>query len=314
LTPDGLGAVGFVGAGSLGTSLALALAARGAHIVSVTARRPERAASVAARIPGCSALPDAASVAASADLVLLAVPDDAILTLDAALPWRPGQTAVHFSGARGTSALERAAASGAHVAALHPLMIFPREAPDAAAALGRLAGCTWALTAGDPATTDRLESLVAALGGTVIRLREAERVPYHLAAVLSSNYVVALLGAAVAIWGRFGVDPRTALDALLPLLRASVENLATLGPASALAGPVARGDAGTVSAHLAWLEQLAASAPGGPGDAPDAAFDPDALLAAYRDLARLAIPLARARGTLSDSAAESLLRLLDPAT
>ncbi|GAC1450331.1 MAG: hypothetical protein PVSMB4_09160 [Ktedonobacterales bacterium] len=185
---------------------------------------------------------------------------------------------------------------GAAVAALHPLMIFPRPAVGADVALARLAGCTWALDAADDEIAARLESLVHALGGEVLRLASGERVPYHVAAVLASNYVVTLLGAAVSLWEGFGVDPDRALQALLPLLRATVENLATLGPAAALAGPVARGDASTVAAHLAWLRTRMAADRA--GTAPDAA----AVLAAYRALAELTLPLARARGSLSPEA------------
>ncbi len=300
-----LDSIGFVGAGAVATTLARALSARGARIVAVASRRPERAAALAADLPGCRPVPDAAAVVAVADLVLLAVPDDAIAPLDAALPWRAGQLAVHFSGARGASALAHAAASDAAVAALHPLMIFPRPAPDAASALARLAGCTWALEAPDPRASERLETLVAALGGRIVRLREADRVPYHLAAVLASNYVVALLGAAVALWQDFGIAGPVALEALVPLLRATVENLAALGPAAALAGPVARGDAGTVAAHMDWLATQVATHPH------SGSVDSAALLTAYRALAELAIPLAEARGSLTPDAARALHALLE---
>jgi predicted short-subunit dehydrogenase-like oxidoreductase (DUF2520 family) len=321
-TLEGLGPVGFVGAGALATALAPALAARSAAVVAVTARHPERAERLAGALPGCRAVPDAAAVADLAGIVFLAVPDDALPTLDAGVVWRAGQAVVHLSGAHGRDALPRAASGGAHVAALHPLMLFPRgAAPDAADALARLAGCTWALEAGDEALTAALATLVAALEGRVVRLRSTDRVPYHLAAVLASNYVVALLGAAVAIWQDFGVASPDALEALLPLLRGSVEQIARLGPVASLTGPIARGDAGTVAAHLAWLRRQigaggtdpvdrSAATPAGPG-APPPSVDPAALFAAYCALARLALPLAEARGTLSPTASAALRTLLE---
>lgn len=299
-----LGRVGFVGTGALGSSLAYALAARGARIVAVAAPHADHASIIAARIPGCQALSDAAAVAAVCDMVVLAVPDDAISSLDATVPWRDGQVVIHLSGARGIAALAHAVGRGAAVAGLHPLMIFPRGAADAMAALDRFAGCTWALEASDDQVATQLETLVRALDGQVVRLASTARVPYHLAAVLSSNYVVTLLGTAIGIWEGFGVDPERALDALLPLLRATVENLATLGPARALAGPVARGDAGTVSTHLAWMREQMTEAPA--GATPDAAQ----VLAAYRALAELTIPLARARGSLSAEAEQALYAVL----
>lgn len=329
-------AMGFVGAGAVGGTLARALAARGARVAVITSRGPGRAEPLAASLPGCVYQPDPAAAIAAVGIVWLAVPDDAIAMLDAALPWQAGQIVLHLSGARGVDALARAAACGARVAALHPLMTFSAEPvlvgtdavpevagiPGAGAALARLAGCAWALEAADEALAVKLEGIVRLLGGYPIRIGTADRVPYHIAAVLASNYVVALLGAAIALWESFGVASDTARDALLPLVRASVENVARVGPSRALTGPVARGDASTLATHMRWLTTWAARAMAERGDAEspdegssgdanrgdanrgDPAIDPAALLAAYRDLARLAIPLAR--GRLSPEAASAL--------
>src|SRR5262249_43010558 len=150
--------------------------------------------------------------------------------------WRRGQGVVHLSGARSAEALAAVRDRGACSAALHPLMTFPQALRDqpVEALLERLAGCVWALEAADNALRSRLETLVAALGGQVFSLRPEDRVPYHIAAVFASNYVVALLGAAAQLWRTFGAPRETALSALLPLLRAAVENLAVAGLPHAL--------------------------------------------------------------------------------
>src|SRR5579859_6560612 len=287
-----LGAIGFIGAGAAGGALARALAERGGRVTLVAARQREAAQTLATSIAGCRAVSDPADVLAEAEVVVLAVPDDAIMTLDTALPWRATHTVAHLSGARGIAVLARARGLGAGVAALHPLMLFPRPTLDATAALARLAGCTWALEASGDVVAARMEAIVAALDGRVIRIDGADRVPYHLAAVLASNYIVALMGAAVEVWEGFGVAPETALAALLPLLRATVESLERLGPVRALTGPVARGDLGTVSAHLAWLAGQAREAMS--TETPNAGnqtvpLDPTALRDAYVALARLAM-------------------------
>jgi predicted short-subunit dehydrogenase-like oxidoreductase (DUF2520 family) len=299
------GAFSFIGAGAVGGTLARALAARGASITSVTARGPRRARALAASLPGCRYEPDAAALVTGAACVVLAVPDDVLPLLDATMPWRAGQTVIHLSGAHGTDALPAAVAAGAAVAALHPLLSFPRAAVDGAAALAHLRNCTWALETTDAGLAERLRAMVGALGGRIVRLGVGDRVPYHIAAVLASNYVVVLLGAAVDLWRGFGVGGATALEALLPLLRGAVESLAAHGPEAALTGPIARGDAGTVAAHLRWLAQSQEGGAGGAG------VDTTTLAEAYRAVARLAIPLATARGSLSPEAAASLRALLD---
>jgi predicted short-subunit dehydrogenase-like oxidoreductase (DUF2520 family) len=301
-----LGRVGMIGAGAVGAALARMLAARGADIAAVASRAPERAAMLAAALPGAAAVtPD--QLVRACDLVFLAVPDDAIAPLAAALPWHASQGAIHLSGAKDAAALGVVSAAGAHPAALHPLMTFARAPLDmpVAALLERVAGCAWALEADDAGLAATLARIVAALDGRVVRLAAGDRVPYHIAAVFASNYVVTLIGAAVALWEGFGVGRDEALRALLPLLRGAVENLSGVGLPDALSGPVARGDAGTVAAHLAWLDAHAIQAADHAGP-PELA----ALRDAYVALARLALPLGQAKGTLDTTAAAQLIRLL----
>lgn len=297
-----LGNVGVIGSGAVGGSLARALADSRAKIIAVTARNGEHAAALARRIPGCRAVATPAEVVAASDLILLAAPDDTITPLAESLSWRAGQRVVHFSGALGARALAAAAERGATVAALHPLMTFTRAlaAGPLDAILARLRGCVWALETEDEALREALRAMVAALGGQVALLTESGRIPYHIAGVLASNYVVTLMGAATALWESFGADRALAREALLPLMRASVENLTTLEPSAALSGPIARGDVGTIRAHLDWLASAAASNP-----------EMVALRDAYLALARLAIPLAEAKGTLSPAQNEALHALLD---
>lgn len=297
-----LGRISLIGVGAVGSALASALDAQGARIVALASRHPERTASLAATLASHPSVVSPAEALLNADLVFLAVPDDAISPLAASLSWRSDQAAIHLSGASGLSALAAVLERGGQAAALHPLMTFPRSElpPDASEQMARMAGCVWALEASTPALGETLERLVSALDGTVVRLRAEDRVPYHIAAVLASNYVTTLLAAATTLWQPFAPDPSAALRALLPLLRASVESLERVGLPDALTGPIARGDTGTIAAHLAWL---------------DAHADEDGitdLRAAYLALARLAIPIAQAKGSLSPEAGETLRGMLAP--
>lgn len=296
-----LGRVGIIGVGAAGGALTVALAARGADVAALATLHPERTRALAATLPGPPQVMSPEGVVEQSDLVFLAVPDDRITPIANGLPWRAGQTAVHLSGARGIDALAQPAARGAHVAAAHPLMTFTRaDGAVADASRDNFAGCAWALEAGDDATRRMLGRMVAALGGTSIALAAGDRIPYHISAVLASNYVVALLGSATQIWSSFGVSQNEALHALLPLLRATVDKLETEGLPTALTGPIARGDVGTVAAHLAWLRDTAA-------DGADSAARRDM----YQALARIAIPIAEAKRTISPETAAQLRALLD---
>jgi predicted short-subunit dehydrogenase-like oxidoreductase (DUF2520 family) len=93
--------------------------------------------------------------------------------------------------------------------------------------------------------------VVTALGGRFVHVDDDHRPAYHAAAAIASNHLVALLGQVERVAAAAGVP----LDAFLDLVRGSVDNVAALGPAAALTGPVARGDWDTVARHLAALPQ-----------------------------------------------------------
>jgi predicted short-subunit dehydrogenase-like oxidoreductase (DUF2520 family) len=170
-----------------------------------------------------------------ASVVLLCVPDHAIAEAAAALP--PGPLVGHCSGATDLTVL------GDHLAfSMHPLMTVPAQGcPD-------FAGVTCAVS-GDPIGAD----LARQLGMRPIEIADADRPAYHAAAAMASNFLVTLENAAA----RLGATAGLSREDLLPLIRASVENWAELGP-DALTGPIVRGDVETIAKHrLALAERTA---------------------------------------------------------
>lgn len=306
--------VGIIGAGAVGNALLAALGARGAvaglRAEAVASRTFSHARAAARRVAGCAALDSLDALAARCDLVFIATSDDAIQPVAEAVAWRRGQAVAHLSGAQGVAPLAAAAARGALVAALHPLMTFPRalRAAPPAQMLERLAGASWALECADATLATRLTRFIAALEGHVITLTEQDRAPYHLSGVLASNYLVTLLGAATDLWAGWGVGRDEALRALLPLARATIENLEAVGLPAALTGPIARGDVGAVRIHEDWL-RAHATGDDSSGDGEDRV----ALRDAYAALGRLTLPLAREKGALDAATAEAMRRALDDA-
>ncbi|HEU5200079.1 MAG TPA: DUF2520 domain-containing protein [Ktedonobacterales bacterium] len=292
--------IGVVGVGAVGTTLAWGLAARGYPVAAVMSRTPAAAAWLANRLPGCQVASSPAEVAALAEVILLTVPDDALADVAALIPWHSGLAAIHCSGATPARALAIAGEQGALFGSFHPLLSIPHSRPASAEeALGRLAGCTFAIEA-PVSLTATLEEMAHRLGARAIVLREQDRVPYHLAAVLTSNYLVTLVSAATDLWAQFGVSREQALAALSPLLRSALVNLEQLGLPQSLTGPIARGDVGTVRAHLDYL-----------ADPKETPLEEATLLdEAYRALGLLSLPIAIEKGRLEQEQAASLKRLL----
>lgn len=243
--------IAFIGAGRLARTMAPAWLAGGQRVVAVASRQLSAAQDLTLQLPGCQALSLEAAVAA-ADLVLLTVSDDAIAPLAAALPWRAGQAVVHCSGATELSALAPAEQAGAAVGGFHPLQIFS----DPARAGRLLAGSTVGIEAADAGLSARLHELAAALGMTPMHLRPGTRAAYHAAANLAASSLLAVLAEAQQVWAAIGLPAEAALPALLPLARGTLDAAEARGLAGALSGPVARGDAGVLRAHLQALDAL----------------------------------------------------------
>ena len=192
--------------------------------------------------------------------VVLAVPDDAIAELAERLLARgdlPGDVVLlHCSGVADGSALGAARAAGHPCGSLHPLQTVADDPSGADALTGAPA-----VVEGDPVAEDRAFDLARAAGLEPRRIPGSTKALYHAAAVLASNDIVALVHLAAELMERSGAAAEGEGHAmLLPLLRQTVENIASKGPAGALTGPVARGDVGTVRKHLAALP------PGSPAD------------------------------------------------
>ena len=244
--------IGFIGAGIMGTALAVSLQERGYQVRAVASRTYTSAQRMAARVAGCQPCADAQQVADTCDMVFLTVPDDAITPVAESLRWHPLQSVIHCSGARPLEVLEAARGQGAQVAGFHPLQTFGTVEQ----ALASLQGSVFALE-GEPPLLERLKELAQALEGTPLVIPPGGRALYHASAVMVCGYLVTLADRASRLWETFGVDRGQALSALLPLMEGTLQSLRSNGIPQALTGPLVRGDLGTIRSHLQALEEQA---------------------------------------------------------
>ncbi len=269
--------IAVIGAGRVGTAMAVLLGRAGHTIRAVAGGEGtrERAARYLAHVP----ILQREDAARSAELVLLGTPDAAIepvcTELARAGALGPDRTVAHLSGATGLDALGTAEAGGAAVLCVHPLM----TCPDVDAAIARIPGSAFGVTARSPLAFQLGEQLAIDVGGRPFGLEDDMKPLYHAAAVFASNYVVTLTALAQSLEEAAGVPEP--LEALAPLQRATLENVAAVGPGAALTGPAVRGDDLTVERNLRALAE----------HAPEA-------VRAYVALADLALDLATASGRL----------------
>ena len=265
-----------VGAGRLGGALALALAAKGwsvrLHSRGDDGRQRAEALGLKAATP---------ADLRRARVVLLCVPDAAVPTVAKALSTTLPRTAalVHTAGALSLASL--GTAKGRARGSFHPLCAVssPRDS---------LAGHAVAVSTRSRALRDVLRRMAVDVGLQVLDVPEAHRAAYHAGAVMSAGGLVALADAAVAALGAAGIATDAALAVLLPLMRSALRGVEARGTSGGLTGPIVRGDAGVVAAHLAAL--------------------PEDVAPLYRLLSRRALGLASQR--LSPASRAALERLL----
>jgi predicted short-subunit dehydrogenase-like oxidoreductase (DUF2520 family) len=246
-------------------------------------------------------------VSAGPELYLLTVPDHALPAVAQELAQalsrarksqdptgeRSGPVAAHTSGATSVSVLADCEQAGAATLVFHPLQTFS----DPATGRARFAGAAVALTPADGRADSAAGAmgfrLAHALGSRPFLLADAKRPLYHAAASVACNYLVTLEHHAHRLFVKAGLPEDDALSLFLPLVSATLENVARQGPIHALTGPLSRGDIHTIEAHIRALE----------ADAPD-------LLPLYRSLGLATLDLVKAREDVRGSVLAELARLL----
>lgn len=304
--PGRLG-VGVVGAGRVGAVLASALRAAGHAVVAASAVSAASRERAEVLLPGVPVLP-VPEVVERAELVLLAVPDDALEPLVSGLAetgvWQGGQLAVHTSGRFGWRVLDPAVTCGAIPLALHPAMTFTGTSLD----LSRLADCCFGVSAPAP-VLPIAQALVVEMGAEPVVVPEEARPLYHAALAHGANHLVTLVAQSLDLLRSAGIEPADRV--LGPLLSAALDNALRAGD-GALTGPVARGDAGTVGAHVRAIGARTRTTETPPEDDGPGGVSPDVELT-YRALSRATAERALASGRLGAADAAALLAVLaDP--
>jgi predicted short-subunit dehydrogenase-like oxidoreductase (DUF2520 family) len=285
--------VAIIGPGRVGTALGALFARRGGRIVAVGGRTRQKAEDAAGRIGNGARACDIYSAAQAAPNIILSVTDDAIAEVCAAISQArgliPGAVLVHCSGALSSADLHGAVLPDAfELGSMHPLQTFPTVD----AAIAKLPGA-YCFHEGTDKANEFVTGFAQTVGMIPVPIRRERKVLYHASATMASNYLVALIDAAIRTGTLSGVDRQTFWRALKPLIEATLENVDTLGTTAALTGPIARGNIGTVQKHLGALQQ----------ECPDNS-------ALYRELGLAAASIAFERKSISEDRYNAIVALL----
>ncbi|MCX6120340.1 MAG: DUF2520 domain-containing protein [Ignavibacteriales bacterium] len=250
-------AVSIIGAGKVGTTLAMLLHRAGYRIVSVVSKKKSSARKLA-RLVGCKNMSDSLSdIHPATRIIVIAVPEEDILGIAEEIATHPHLdfsklAVVHTSGSLTSDALLPLRREGALVFSLHPMQSFSK-ALTVIHQIARMKNVCYGFE-GNKAAVPLARRLVKALRGTFVRIPKEEKFLYHIACVFASNYSAALLGVVDELAKHIGGGIR--LSHFEPLVRTSIENVFQLTPNMALTGPIARGSSKTVEHHVLELRKI----------------------------------------------------------
>ena len=281
--------VGIIGLGRVGTALACSFERFGCTVRAVTRDRQFHQRLVSGLVIPVLSLEQAVS---ESDVLFITTPDGIIPQIVAELTAFDlnAKAVFHLSGSHNSSILSPLKAKGARIGSLHPLQSFASVEQ----AVSNLPGSYFTYD-GDESLIEWVASLVEKFEGTLKVLRSAEsKTIYHAGAVIVSNYLVALAEMGIRCLQHSGFSAKEAQEALLPLMRGTLNNISRLPVGKALTGPVSRGDIAVVASHV---EALARELPDVKGP--------------YCALAPVLADIARAEGRLSTGKYDELKKILN---
>ena len=283
--------IAILGLGKVGTAVGYLLKSAGYPIVAVASRSVSslnHGVAYTGGKPGTSF----SDAAAQAGCIFITTADDAIqstcekITREGGI--EPGKKVIHMSGAGGLDLLSAAKNAGACVASIHPLQSFA----DVEGAIINIPGSTFGITTNDDIKAWSVR-IVRDIGGIPFFIPEEDKPLYHAAACMASNYLTVLMHTVEEIYLSLGLSRDDAIQAFWPLVRGTLKNIEMKGTVSALTGPVARGDIGTIRKHLQALHDKL-----------------PLYLQAYCAMGILAADIGIEKKTLSKEEAETIKKLL----
>jgi predicted short-subunit dehydrogenase-like oxidoreductase (DUF2520 family) len=283
--------IAIIGAGNVGTALAVLLQNAGHQIIGIASRTEASASNAAARVNAPYST-DPLAFTMKAGMVFLTTPDRVIENVCSQIAsqngFRPGTIVAHTSGAHSSEILQAACNLDAYTLSFHPLQTFAN--PDAG--IQNLPG-SFITIEGHPKALPQARQLVADLSCKPLEIPTEGKPLYHAAACIACNYFTTLIDAALQVMEKAGVKREDGLPALYPLIEGTLKNIARVGTTQSLTGPIARGDANTVTSHLTAMEE----------QMPE-------IIPLYKLLGCATVDVATAKGTLGKQERQLLLKNL----
>jgi len=230
-----------IGAGNVATHLGKRLQKKGHEVLQVVSKSEKNAKELALLL-SASFTTDLKKINTQADIYLLCVPDEEIVTLGSQLKL-PQKLVLHTSGSIGINVLKNVSSN---VGVLYPLYSFSRQVKVSFSSIPLL------IEANNKIALEKLSHLAHSVGKEVTLVSSAERLKIHVAAVFVNNFSNFLFAQA---YDFLKGEKQNHFHLLQPLIRQTVKKIKHLPPAQVQTGPARRNDQVTLKKHLDLLEK-----------------------------------------------------------
>lgn len=240
-----------VGAGNVAWHLAQALENAGHYINEVYSRDSNNAKNLVAKLYEAQVAPDLDFSNSKADLIILAVADNALKDVMSQIVFPENCVVVHTSGTQSLDKLRQLANtySDIYVATgvFYPLQTFSKEVEIT------FKNVPLCIEASDEKTKELLVELAYDLSNTVYLVSSEERLILHIAAVFACNFSNHLMAISKQILEKENLE----FELLKPLIQETIRKaLESPDPALVQTGPASRNDTQSIHQHLEYLEDM----------------------------------------------------------
>jgi len=236
---------------------------------------------------------DKTAAVQQADIVFITTPDSVIQQVcDGIFAGNhafSNKVVLHCSGSLPSAILNSAQRhQRVYIASIHPIQTFA----DKPETVRNFKG-TYCVYEGQRQALAIVRNIISALGGKAVEIKAKDKTLYHIGCVFASNYLVTLMRTAQEFLRGCGFKDKDILRAIQPLVNATVRNIMTIGPASALTGPIARGDALIIKDHIRTIRKIQ-----------------PLYMALYREFGKHTVVMARQKGTINVAQASLLQKAM----
>ena len=246
--------IAVIGAGKIAHSLVPALIKCGYNVEAIHSRNFISAKKLAQKYSVIHFTNSLKEIPAGVRIFLLSVPDSQIKNTAEKLSRLNFNFAksyvVHFSGVEDISVLRSLEKKGAATGSLHLMQTFPGKR------VTNLKGVHAALETDDERSYKLLSKLSKDLQLKPFRMRSEDKVYYHLAGVIGSNFLAGNLYNSEELLSLCGIDKKDSFEILKSTIFTTLENAKKYSAAKALSGPIDRGDLKTIEKHISALKKL----------------------------------------------------------